>query len=73
MAKKDDHDHTKQQDIAYGEDSLTGTQTDLEADDDTLKGAQDAGLYEEADEEHPAEVDIAGQIEKDEKEHQKED
>lgn len=56
-----------------GEDSLSGSTTDLEADDNALDAAQSAGLYENADEEHPAELNIAGEIEKDERTHQKDD
>lgn len=52
-----------------GNEDLSGTMPDLESDDDTLKNAQDMGLYKEADEEHPSEVGIAEEIGKREKEH----
>lgn len=51
----------------------SGTEADLESDDNVLDQAHEAGLYEEADEEHPAEIDIAGEIDKAEREHEEED
>jgi hypothetical protein len=56
-----------------GESSLSGSTTDLEADDNALDAAQAAGLYEEADEEHPMELNLAAEIEKDERLHVEED
>lgn len=50
-----------------GEKSVSGSTPDPESDDNVLKAAQEAGLYEEADEEHPTELNIAEEIEKDEK------
>lgn len=52
-----------------GEQSESGTMPDPEQiqDKDTLDMAHDVGLYEENDEEHPAEVGIAEEIEEAEK------
>ena len=43
--------------------SFGGTNPDPESDDNVLDVAHEAGIYGEADEEHPAELDIAREIE----------
>lgn len=52
-----------------GEQSVSGMMTNPEEveEKDTLEMAQDVGLYTENDEEHPAEVGIAQEIEEAEK------
>lgn len=65
------HQKARSEDDVTGEESVSGSTPDLESDDDTLKSAQDAGLYENQDEEHPGELNIASEIEKDEKQHLK--
>lgn len=55
-----------------GSGDLGATETDLEADDNVLDAAHSVGLYEEADEEHPAELGLANQVEEAEKVHQEE-
>lgn len=68
MANDDQkHQNARSEDDTTGEQSISGSTPDLEADDDTLKTAQDTGLYESQDEEHPGELNIAGEVEKDEK------
>ena len=52
---------------------ISGMEADLESDDDALKAAKDVGLYQEADEEHPEELGIGEEVNKDEKLHQEED
>lgn len=51
-----------------GESSISGSTPDPESDDNVLDAAQQAGLYEDQDEEHPGELNIAEEVEKDEKE-----
>ncbi len=53
--------------------SISGSTPDLESDDNVLDTAHEAGVYEQADEEHPAESNIAEEVERDEKYHQKND
>lgn len=50
--------------ILEDEQSASGSSPDPEVvnEEDTLERAQDMGLYGNADEEHPKELDIAGQI-----------
>lgn len=55
------------------EESISGSTPDPESDDNTLDNAHEAGIYENQDEEHPGELNVAEEIEKDEKEHQKKD
>lgn len=50
-----------------GETSLVGDTPDLESDDDTLENTHSMGLYPNADDEHPAELNLAGEVEKAEK------
>ncbi len=56
-----------------GEEDESGTNASLESDDNALDAAQSAGLYTKADEEHPAELGIAKEVEKAEKIHREED
>ena len=56
-----------------GESSISGSTPDPESDDNVLDAAKQAGLYEDQDEEHPGELNIAKEIEKDEKEHLEKD
>lgn len=67
------HKDALSEDIKTGEQTISGSTPDPESDDNTLDTAHDAGLYEDQDEEHPGEIDIAKEVEKDEKEHQEED
>lgn len=67
------HQDALDEDIKTGEQTISGSTPDPESDDDTLKAAQDAGLYENQDEEHPGELGIDQEIRKDEKEHQEKD
>jgi hypothetical protein len=66
------HQSTQSPSVA-DEQSLSGSTPDPESDDDTLEAAHEAGLYEDADDEHPAELNLAEEVEKDEKRHQQED
>ncbi|RJQ27803.1 hypothetical protein C4577_00560 [Candidatus Parcubacteria bacterium] len=50
-----------------GEESISGDMTTPDADDNVLDNAHEAGLYEDADEEHPKELDLGEEINKDEK------
>ena len=54
-----------------GEQSISGSASDPEEveEEDTLEDVQDVGLYQDVDEEHPRELDIAKEIDKAE-EHQ---
>lgn len=54
-------------DIKTGEQSISGSTPDPESDDNTQDTAHDAGIYENQDEEHQGEIDIAKEVEKDEK------
>lgn len=67
------HQDALDEDIKTGEQTISGSNADPESDDDTLKTAQDAGLYEDQDEEHPGELGVDQEIRKDEKEHMEED
>lgn len=67
------HKDAQSEDTVTGEESISGSSPDPESDDDTLKTAQDVGLYEDQDEEHPGELGIDQEIRKDELEHQKKD
>lgn len=58
------HKDALDQDENTGEESISGSAPDPESDDDTLKAAQDAGLYQDADDEHPAELGIAEEVKK---------
>ena len=51
----------------YEEGEVSGTAPDPESDDNVLDAAQKTGLYDEADEEHQPPLDLAGEIDKDEK------
>ncbi len=51
------------------EQSVSGTNPDPESDDDVDMMAASVGLYDDNDGEMPQELDIAGQINKDEEEH----
>lgn len=46
------------------EQSAAGTMPDPESDDDTLKNAQDEGLYSGYDEEHQGELDLDRELDK---------
>jgi hypothetical protein len=65
----DDDDAVMSQPYNEGEDSLSGSTAGLESDDNALDAAQVAGLYDDADEEHPVELNLAAEIEKDERNH----
>lgn len=52
-----------------GESSVSGSNPDPESDDNVLDNAHAAGLYENANEENPVELNIAKEIEKDENAH----
>lgn len=67
------HEDSLSEDIKTGEQSISGSEADLESDDNVLDAANKAGIYENQDEEHPGEIDIAKEVEKDEKEHQRND
>lgn len=69
---QDKHDIVQTPQVV-GETSKSGSMVDPESDDNVLDNAHEMGLYEEADEEHPAELGIAEQVEKDERKHQEED
>lgn len=73
--KADDQKHQEavDEDIKSGEQTISGTNADLESDDNTLDAAHEAGLYEDQDEEHPGELGIDKEVAKDEKEHQEKD
>ncbi len=73
MSDDQKHQDALDEDIKTGEQSISGSTPDPESDDDTLKTAQDAGLYEDQDEEHPGEINVAQEVQKDEKEHQEKD
>jgi|GEM_PF-4210881 len=49
------------------EEWVGGSMPDPEINEDTLEMSQDVGLYEDAKEDEPEELDIAGQVEKAEK------
>lgn len=67
------HQGALDEDIKTGEQTISGTNADLESDDNTLDAVHEAGLYGDQDEEHPGEINIAKEVEKDEKEHQEKD
>lgn len=67
------HKEAMNQDENTGEESISGSTPDLESDDDTLETAHKAGLYQNADEEHPAELGIGQQVNNAEEKHQEED
>lgn len=67
------HQGALDEDIKGGEQSISGSTPDPESDDNALDAAHEAGLYENQDEEHPGELGIATEIQKDELEHQKKD
>lgn len=49
------------------EESVSGSAPEPESDDDTLQNVKDVGMANDVDEEHPGEVDIGREIDKDEK------
>lgn len=51
----------------YEEGEASGTATDPDKDDNVLDTAHKTGIYEDATEKNPVPLDIAGEIEKDEK------
>lgn len=59
--------------VNEGAADISGSEADIESDDDVSKAAKDVGLYQEADDEHPAEVGVAEEVEKDEQLHQEQD
>lgn len=67
------HQGALDEDIKTGEQTISGSTPNPESDDNTLDTAHEAGLYEDQDEEHPGEINIAKEVEKDEKEHQEKD
>lgn len=67
------HQDALDEDIKTGEQSISGSTPDPESDDNALDAAHKAGLYEDQDEEHPGEVNVAKEVEKDEEEHQEKD
>lgn len=67
------HQEAEQEDTKTGEHSISGSNPDPETDDNTLDAAHGAGLYENQDEEHPGEINIAREVNKDEREHQEKD
>lgn len=67
------HKEAEDEDTKTGEDSISGSTPDLESDDNALDAAHEAGLYEDQDEEHPGEVNIAEEVGKTEEKHQEED
>ena len=67
------HEEALDEDIKTGEQTISGSTPNPESDDNTLDAAHQAGLYEDQDEEHPGELNIAKEVEKDEKEHQEKD
>ena len=54
----------REAETVFGHEPATGSD---KAEEDTLTRAQETGLYEDQDEEHPGEVNIAKEVEKDEK------
>lgn len=67
------HQDALDEDIKTGEQTISGSTPDPESDDNTLDTAHEAGLYENQDEEHPGEIGIAEEVNKDEQEHRKKD
>lgn len=61
------HQDALDEDIKTGEQTISGSTPDPETDDNTLDTAHEAGLYENQDEEHPGEIGIAEEVNKDEK------
>lgn len=70
MPDEQKHQQALDEDIKTGEQTISGSTPDSEADDNTLDAAHQAGLYENQDEEHPGELGIDKEIYKDELEHQ---
>lgn len=56
-----------------GEESISGDMADLESDDNVLDAAHKVGLYENADEEHPEELGLDSQTDKDDEQNLEED
>ncbi len=62
LSDEDKHKASEDQDFVTGEGSISGSNADLESDDDVLETAHEAGLYQSADDEHPQELNIAEQV-----------
>ncbi len=62
LSDDDKHQTSADQDFTTGEGSISGSNPDLESDDDVLKTAHESGLYQSADDEHPQELNIAQQV-----------
>lgn len=67
------HKGALSEDIKTGEQTISGSNPDLESDDNTLDAAHKVGIYEDQDEEHPGELGVDEEIHKDELEHQEKD
>jgi len=52
----------------YDEESISGYMPNPQADDNLLDVLQDFGLYLDTDEEHPTELDLAGEVNRNERE-----
>ena len=67
-----DHDEEHKKVLSpqvLGETSMEGSMPDPESDDDVLANAHNMGLYEESDYEHPKEVGLGEEVDKDEQYH----
>lgn len=73
VSDKQKHEEAVPEDIKTGEDTISGSEADLESDNNVLDAAHETGLYEDQDEEHPGEIGVDEEIYKDEKEHQEKD
>ena len=65
LLANDDEDNKHAKNITpaqAGEGKISGTNPDLESDDDTLENAHDMGLYKADDGEHPQELNIAAEV-----------
>lgn len=67
------HKDALDENVKTGEQSISGSNAGPESDDNTLDNSHKAGLYEDQDEEHPGEINVAEEVSKDEKEHQEKD
>lgn len=66
--KKQDKEPPVKPPYIEGEESISGSATEPEEDDDTLENAHEMGQQLDEDPEHPKEIDIARDIDKAEEE-----
>lgn len=64
-----EEDESKKLSDDGGVGDISGSEADLESDDNALDAAHSVGLYPKADEEHPAELGVAEEIEEGDKLH----